>query len=814
MDRRSMQLLRHVVALVAVMALMPWSLTAGDRSGHPTIGQSLSGADYGFLWWAHGFRRRSPDGRRLLCVRTNRYGMALDVERLQPVHFGPIKDRAAYDRVVGESNDVLFGLPAGNLECAIRSGTTTYRCVRAASRAHDDLTYPIRIIEQGRYVQRFDIHQLEFADGSGRRLDCEARLEVTAWPDRIGFLVEATPRNDLADGALSIETGGALPHDVSPSPAVKGVWKAGETRTAYAVRAFGPAVDEPPVQVIASDMAGGTNPLTVSSDPARGWTRVELPAGEAHPSRDFDHLDRYRLDIRNPTRDERVVRLLFARDEPFPGIIGMVPVLRDANGIPTGAPVQISKNWHRRPDRRLSYEGPWFHGFTMLRLPPQSERKLELSIAYARWGGVPSASHAQLCLIGWGVNQLWDQAAIGSWGESICYDPDVNLSRSMIDDVRPLMVTQMGTRDGKWAWTNNVGGGDFLVIEDKSGQRLALTRMRTAYLSQGPNLTRVVYAGETQGGEIEARLEVSTPRTDDINRAYHRLRYIVRKPLEFRRLAFYQVGADNYNDHRFGKMAYGSAAGLAEEWSVTPGGRRYHRTGVALTGEAPWVSLHQGVNGNPQGGAWAVRGLVVRRWRARLGGKSVTVPYLASYGTENGPHSANAELGPPPKLARMVPGDFVEADIELVILPMAAADYYGPNADLREALSSWADTWRMVHREARGNDLRVRVTGGRLVRRTPVEIASRDGRSANIEITGGLGYVPITFHNLRRPAPFTLTVESGGRKTPVDQSVHGGDWYQVTPDASGRTYSVTVNLPLSRYATGVEPVRVAFSVAD
>ena len=45
---------------------------------------------------------------------------------------------------------------------------------------------------------------------------------------------------------------------------------------------------------------------------------------------------------------------------------------------------------------------------------------------------------------GWGTDQLWDQAAIGSWGESICYDPDVCLQRSMIDDVRPLMVTQMG----------------------------------------------------------------------------------------------------------------------------------------------------------------------------------------------------------------------------------------------------------------------------------------------------------------------------------------------------------------------------------
>ncbi len=796
--------LRVAIALSLSLAVL---LPVG--SAHDAVTE-----DYGFLWWAHGFRQRSPEGKRLLCVRTNRYGMALDVERLQLAHFGPVGAKPGYEQAVVEPNDTVMRLPAGKLEIAIRSGAATYRCVRAASQSHDDIAYPIRIIEQGRYVQRFDIHQLEFADDAGGRLDCEARLEVTAWPDRVAFLIEATPRVDLTDGALGIETGEAASQGAIPSAAgARGVWKAGETRSAYVVRKFGSAEDDPSVQVIASDLGAGSRPLDVSVDHTRGWTRIELPAGDMRPDRDFDHLDRYRLELRNPGSSERVIRLMFARDAPFAGITGMAPILRDSQGRPTGAPVQISKNWHRQPDRRLLYEGPWFHGFTMLRLAPRSKRTLELTIAYARWGGVPAASHAQLCLIGWGVNQLWDQAAIGSWGESICYDPDVNLNRSMIDDIRPLMVTRMGTGDGKWGWTNNVGGGDFLVVVDRAGRRLPLTRMRTAYLSQGPNLTRVVYAGQTPGGEIEARLEVSTPRTDDINRAYHRLRYTVRKPIEFRRLAFYQVGADNYNDHRFGKMAYGNVEGLADEWAVAAGGRKYHRTGIALPGVAPWVSLHEGINGNPQGGAWAVRGLVVRRWKARLGGKPVLTPYLASYGTENGPHSANAELAPPTDVDRLLPGDFVEAELELVILPMAAADYYGPDSDLRAALTNGANTWRMVHREARGNDLRVRALNGQLMRRTPIEIRSRDGRSARFEVTGGLGYVPITFSGLRSAAPFTLTVEAGGHKTNVDQSVHGNDWYQVTREASSGAWAVTVNLPLGRYAADGKPVRVTLAVA-
>jgi len=83
-------------------------------------------------------------------------------------------------------------------------------------------------------------------------------------------------------------------------------------------------------------------------------------------------------------------------------------------------------------------------------------------VAYARYGGVPAASHAQLSLIGRGHNQFWDEAAIGSFGESICYEPGRVQRRCFIDDVRPLMT--LPAAGGKpWGWAENCGGGDFLV---------------------------------------------------------------------------------------------------------------------------------------------------------------------------------------------------------------------------------------------------------------------------------------------------------------------------------------------------------------
>ena len=328
-------------------------------------------------------------------------------------------------------------------------------------------------------------------------------------------------------------------------------------------------------RVEASQPNGATLPVEYVS--AAAWHKVTLPTNNWDPARDLDHLERVKLKVQNFDDQESVVRLLFAKEDAFPGVTGMTPMIRDVDGFPTALAVQVSKNWHATAGRTFLYQGPWFHGFAFLRLPAKSEVDLEFAMTYARWGGVPAASHAQLCLIGWGTNQRWDEAAIGSWGESITYDPDICLNRSMIDDVRPLMVWGMNQPKTKWSWTNNVGGGDFLVYVDRDGERQYLTRMRTWYASHGPNLTDVTYAGVSADGAIAARLNVLTPRGDDINRAIHRIRYDVLRPVRFQRMAFYQVGADNYNDHQFTTLARGNATGLIEEWEPPRGGRRDSR---------------------------------------------------------------------------------------------------------------------------------------------------------------------------------------------------------------------------------------------
>jgi hypothetical protein len=586
------------------------------------------------------------------------------------------------------------------------------------------------------------------------------------------------------------------------------MWSAPEWReVAVTLQPGAPAAAEraAPVTVKAAEVPAGTE-RPVEFDALRGWHRVNLDGIEPVVLRDApearnDAMERVKLVLTNPDTTERIARLLFEknatgfRQRIGSAITGMSAVLRDTDGNPTGIPVQISKNWHGRPEGGV-YARTWFHGFSQMRLPPGATVELELTIVYGHWGGVAAASHAQLCLIGWGSNQLWDQSALGSWGESICYEPDQAQAHAAILDVRPVMVNSMANNQ-PWQWTHNVGGGDFFRLFDPDGNRVFSTRIKTAYLRQCPVLTEVLYAGRTADGRIEHQATVSLHRSDDIVRGIYRLRMGVREATDFSRFVLFQIGADTYSYTGERKMAMGNENGLVREWDTQWDGGAYKTEPRECTGRIPWISLHQAVSRAKYSiGAWANRGIVIREWKARLGGKDAA-PWAAEFGVKaRGADTSTADIVPPPGVTRFLPGDFVEATFEHVIMPQFAKDYYGPNANLRAALEKSGDTWHMVHREAICNDRQVEVTTGTLERLFPAVHIRAEADHAEFAITGGLGYVPITICGLRTyKGPQLETREPGRDWQAFDQSVHGNDYWQTDYDAKSASWQVTFSVP-------------------
>jgi hypothetical protein len=138
------------------------------------------------------------------------------------------------------------------------------------------------------------------------------------------------------------------------------------------------------------------------------------------------------------------------------------------------------------------------------------------------------------------------------------------------------------------------------------------------------------------------------------------------------------------------------------------------------------------------------------------------------------------------------PGDYIEATLEHIIMPQFAKDYYGPNDALRTALTKDENTWRMIKREALGNDRVIEMKRGKLQRTQPAITISTEDDQAEFTLAGGLGYVPITFTGLHSPRGHALFIDD----KPLNQGIHGNDFWQTDYDAESKTWSQTFNIPV------------------
>ena len=513
---------------------------------------------------------------------------------------------------------------------------------------------------------------------------------------------------------------------------------------------------------------------------------------------------RHRIDIDTGGRGPIAVPLAFFGSNRLSWYItGGVAMLRDRSGEPLGLPVQISKNWHGQY---------WYHFYAHPTLSGASPETMEFTIASSRWGQAYAASHAQLSLVGWSdAGGHWDESALGAFGENVTYDPDVTLGRAMVDDVRPFLVRS----DRKWDWTGNVGGADFLRYrtENEPYWIRRLARVRSYYGSPGPNLTDVIYAGVTTDGKIQGKIRTQLAATDDLVRVYFHLEYNFLADVAYDRLAFFQMAADRYGDNLFTKFAYGNAAGLVHDGQVPDHNTRGYASdldrGIPLHGDAPWVMLYDNQrdwDSLPE--QYADIGFVVRHFEANIGGTTSTTAHINIHRTLNGQSQYAFELGLPHESGspwcgaacqgrtRFVPaGSTVRATIEYLVPPADLSRYYGANSHLMSLPASAYRSTQMLLSLARGNQLDVLVHTGTIARTYPIEVNAQPAAvAAELTVSGGLGYTPLTFHGLNHHDGWRLERQDTQGWLPLNYAVHGNDYWQSTFDADQQTWSQTFSV--------------------
>ena len=682
---------------------------------------------------------------------------------------------------------------------------------------------PLRWIESCRLLQRFDLFGLSFGEDE----NVLGRLEVTSFPDRfvlraevyphegessLGALLELTFEGDLTvsrqgdkvllaggEGELVLEplTEGLVFREGKGKIGIEWGEASRQKRTfcGFSVAVYPKKKDDPEpadcrllreIRAEAEQIFPNRQRQAFRFDPDYGYWKLSgegtfsYQYGLLREEENLKKMDRILFSLENPTdRELRVPVMVERSTEDDFNPTGMCPMLRDAEtGEPTGEPIQRTNNWHLfhadpenffyapPDDPRRKWQGIWYHGHTAVRLKPHEKKRLEYTCTYATWGrGAFPVSHAQLSLIGYCGNQLWDQSALACFGESVCYDPETCLGRGNIDDVRPFQMDC----GGRCEWTGNVGGGDFIFYTDRNGNRKNLSGVRTDYRAQGPNMTDVNYFGRTIGGNIRAAVNVRMGRTDDVVRIYYDLDYRVERDTEFERMVFFQFGADNYASRRFEGFACGDEEGVIRSC----GNLEAVSDAVRKAGEKhPWWFFCRNASGE-KGNLMAV----VRAFEGEENGQKAPLCYRIGR-TSDGCEQACLELVPgAEKFVRA--GSHYHFLIEFLVLPGVRKDYYGLNEVLcgQEDFDDPAFALLMC----RGGHLNASARRGKLTRTYPIVTETADpdeeGVAADVEFSGGLGYVTLVFEKALSPHA-ELQIERGGRFEALDQSLYGNDFWQ------------------------------------
>lgn len=513
--------------------------------------------------------------------------------------------------------------------------------------------------------------------------------------------------------------------------------------------------------------------------PKRDWP------GGYNPLRNYDDID-----ITIDSQNEGTIPFQLEMFNPA-SITGLCPILCDEDGVPTGIPVQLSKNWHYQ---RM---GAYLRAYALLPTV-QGQKKYKLRIVYGFYGKLPSASHAQLSLVGYGGNGRWDQLAIGAWGETYCMDMDMSCVDVAVTDVRMLMARN-GEKGKQWSWTDAGWGGDWLSLNDAKGQKHLFNGIKTAYQSHGPCLTEVKYDGfyGTQR-EIDFASTVRTLRTDDHARTFTTIKYVFDKTVKTDGWLFKMGRTGGYVTP---KIAYGNAAGLIKEHQVPNGLKKNAKfiPKTTLTGAGPWWVSFPGAYSN-RGKDWGTgyRAMVIRSFKANIGGKEYTNPtveFSAYRSAGEGKPNLDFLMTAPEGVTDFNPGDSIKFDVEWITLPRVAADYYGPNETFRKHVTENPSSWKTTYREAIGNNLKISVDGGALVHNYPI-IIQADQEEVTVDIEGGVGFVPIRFEGLKQAKGYALYQVVDGKEVKFDQSVHGNDFWQADYDVKTNSFKITFNLPL------------------
>ena len=797
---------------------------------------------YSYGYWINGWKKHKGDAsKNLLCLETGNYGVIFDMDSLDTPQFSILNDDANLMTTIESGTRRVAALDPAKLSIEVKLGGKKYRVKNCASEVTELRLRPISTMVSGLYVQRYRMDKLNLFDDAGTPLACLGSLELVAWPNSLTFTVELMPEVLNKKGATQglSNKGEAQKSVVANGPDWSGAtlsitlnthkkswtqkaefkdWKYGQkNKVSLNCNINSESPQNAALEINFTLKDTKNTPVTTVAQKAMSYPVIFEPESNAYVTRIAGlkrtqnmripgGYDEFLLEINNKSSEIQEVPFHMILSKPFAGTCSQ-SILCYLDGTPTGITVQ---------GNGTTYENGAKCFLTPYVLIPVNPGKTVLlyRIAYKYYGTVATAYAHQDQVHEAGYARWW-QFAIGGAGETMTMDGDHGPTDQSICDVRALYIRK-GLKGVTSNWTDAGWGGDWLRAFGKDNQKLVYNDMKAVSLVDGPCFTDLRFNGY-YGSDRSVRVDskVSTLRTDDYSRVFFDIRYDFNKTVSAKNVSFFSTGSTM----GVPKISYGNLQGLIKEVSrenisniVELREQLKPFNNCVIAGPGPWwVSTPANHRVDKKGGERRPMGatsLIIRSIEYNLGGKSYKEPTLRVEAVASNTFEgvkpalgAHTFIVPPVEVTEFKAGDSVHINVEWITPPRIADDYYGPNKAFQKWLQENPKSWKTAYREAKGNHLNVKVSGGTLIKNYPL-IIKAESPELRFDIEGGVGYVPVRFEGLAAATGYTLYQIINNAEVALDQSSCGGnDFWQTVYDVPSNSYRISYNVCLDEYPT-------------
>jgi len=514
--------------------------------------------EYSYGYWLNGWHKLDKDkSSDILVLETNRYALALDMDNLAEPGLGALNHALSYEQALENNSLDLKSLPKAQLVLQITVDGVSYKSNTSQAGLREDKKRlaSAMLWESARVAQHYELIDLEFKSDAGEKLSALVDLHIVAWHNSLSFTLDVKALSPVEEVKLEgAEIKLSLNSDLGNWAYSDSYSAQNQNKKKFTLTCLLDQKHQETPNIKVNNDKGQIFPVQFNKQKNAYVAHVEYVERDWKTGyTDIREYDEFTIKVPG-SHHKQSIPFLFRLDH-VANITGLCPILCDSDGKPTGIPIQLSKNWHERS------MGSYLMAY--INLPAHKQTQYyTLRIPYSFYGNLPSASHSQLSLVGYtkkGGNGRWDQLAIGSFGETICFDVDMSCTSQMITDIRGLMFRD-GKDGRKWNWTNAGWGGDWLNIKDENQDKYYPKNLKTAYLSHGPCVTDVKYSGYYgMNREVKFKAQIQTLRTNDYNRVFQKFYYTFTQDVKPKSITLFQLG----RAHRYQTpaIAYGNKQG-------------------------------------------------------------------------------------------------------------------------------------------------------------------------------------------------------------------------------------------------------------